>query len=288
MSYKNISIGLITCKRDFDITKRMIRSIVDCTNHSQIEEIIIVWNESFDNKENNDFYQILREHLTEELSNKIKFRLFSGDNLLEHQESYTPVVFHVWQGQQYLKLRLGDVCTTEWLLIHDAKDYYYKKISHEDLFTDAGKAKQIIHSILPSELVEKNLSNRIPTQKPGHIFLYAWLVTAKLWHNHNLQMNEKNTGQNLDSIKLNKTLTETPYFFHVPTLKKMNEECDKILGGFYPMLFFCCVPDNQVAMFTEFYHYSNFVEQTQGGLDKLYQAESLNFWHSYVKQSKTY
>lgn len=288
MSYKNISIGLITCKRDFEITKRMIRSIIDFTNHSQIEEIIIVWNESFDHKENKTFYKTLKNYLTHELSNKIKFRFFSGDNLLENQEHYTPSMMHVWQGQQYLKLRIGNICTTEWLLIHDAKDYYYNPINHKDLFTDAGKAKQIIQSILPSDLLEKDLTGLDRNHKPGHIFTYAWLITAKLWYNHNLIMNEKATGQPLNSIKMNKTLTETPYFFHVPTLKKMNDEGDKILGGFYPLLFFCFVPESQVVMFTEFYHYSNFIEQTQGGLDTLYESVPLDFWRTFIKQSKTY
>lgn len=287
MTYKKITIGLVTCKRDFEIAKRMINSLVRYTNYSQIEEIIVVWNESFDNDENANFFQVLSKFLEETLHKKINFRLFSSDNLLEKQENYTPATFHVWQGQQYIKLRIGDICNTEWLLIHDSKDYYYNNIDYQLFFNETGKAKQIIHSIVPAEIEENSIKAVQSETTYGNVFLYAWTVTAKIWHNHNLLMNEKYTGNKYNSIPMDKTLTETPYFFHVPTLKKMNAECDKILGGFYPLLFFCFVPDNQVPMFTEFYHYSNFVEQTQGGLKTLYEPSPPNLWKTYIQQSKT-
>jgi len=210
--------------------------------------------------------------------------VLSVEELIYGKKPIIPTSLNVWQGQQYLKLRLGDICQTEWLLVHDAKDFYKKKINYKDLFTKDNKVKQTVHTFDTEKLNKDILFARKPANSP---FDYAWAVTAVIWNYHtHTQSNLSQKLQNDCTIDCHKTLTETPYWFHVPTLQEMNKECDEKLGGYYPLLFFCFIPDTPVPLFTEFFHYSNYVAQTKGGLDTLYEPCPYRYWNEYVTQSK--
>ena len=92
-----ITFCIVTYKKDFNLLKRLIRSIEQNWDHSCIAEILVIVNDT----------------ATLNISTPLNLKVI-----------YSTIPVYDWYSQQVIKLNLARHVNTEYFIIHDSKDYY--------------------------------------------------------------------------------------------------------------------------------------------------------------------
>lgn len=122
-----ITIGIVTYEKDFDLLDRLLLSIINNWDLQQIE-ILIVLNDIKEKEE--ELKKIVEKY------NEIKTRIIYASDIINFEK-------YDWYSQQVLKLFIPKYIRTPWYLLLDSKNYFKslnKKIKISDFFNQNGKA----------------------------------------------------------------------------------------------------------------------------------------------------
>lgn len=126
------TIVVVTYEQDLDLLNRLLKSIQQYWNPTDISEILVIFNSN--SKNTAEISTILSSH-----DKPITVKLLL---LADICPGY--VITDGYTSQQYLKLLAANFVKTEWYIIHDSKDYYVNPISYKDFFDSTGKAAGMI------------------------------------------------------------------------------------------------------------------------------------------------
>jgi len=247
----DFEILIITCRKDWELTVRLVDSIqTQFKDELLLHRINIVWNEPREEVESKLFRKMNKRIA------QLHRRAWCIRYLTEHHidPRLGRTLPGSWYSQQYLKLKACEQIDATWYLVLDSKDYWIKPVDVKRLFHSDGRARLWTETLQEQEI--KGLLNSTRSKSP-HLeqldstisFGYAWLCTRAMWQHH---MNDEDRERMY-------TRCTTPYMFHTQSAREMNHELETVLGGFYPFMFHTLCDHLVQPIATEFHLYSNYI-----------------------------
>lgn len=127
MAIKNkLTFLVVTCEKDLLLLDRYLTSVAQYCNLDQLHEILVVFNDEF------RYYDNCKQLLGK--FNSLPIKAVWSNELWPEQSQYN------WNSQQQLKLLASNLVHTEWYIVNDSKDFYYKNIGYEDFISSSGQA----------------------------------------------------------------------------------------------------------------------------------------------------
>lgn len=245
-----IEIVIVTCERDWSLIPDLVDSIDRLFEPGLVTRINLIWNEPQLHNESR-YLRKLRKRLAPSRTPVRWLDCLELDPLLGRTLPGS------WYSQQYLKTIACEWVDTDYYMVLDSKDLFTTAVKTQDVFDSDGRSR-----VFWDRVAQRHYAQlcRTARAKSGHLetleenlhFGHAWLMCRMVWQH-------RMSGTDSPWIY---TPSTTPFSLHTESTRQMTLELRQRLGGFFPYLYQCMVPEREYPLITEFHLYTQYLNST--------------------------
>lgn len=137
MRPEKITFVCVVYRNDYDLLERLMATLGEYFQLDQIHELVLILNEPY------SYYTTFKQFLSNIPDFGYQITTYWSNELWPEQDEYD------WYSQQMLKLLAAEKVTTDWYVIHDAKDHYIGHTNIAHYFDDQGSAYGCVNTYDP-------------------------------------------------------------------------------------------------------------------------------------------
>lgn len=248
-----IETVIVACERDWSLIPDLVASIQSRFEPGLVSRINLIWNEPQLHNESR-YLRKLRKRVSMAGSRSPVRWL----DCLEMDPLLGRTLPGSWYSQQYLKTIACEWVDTDYYMVLDCKDIFIADVKASDVFDADGRSRVMWDRV--ADMNQRRLA-RLTREQSGHLesleqnlhFGHAWLMCRMVWQH---RMNGSNTPWIYTS-------STTPFSLHTASTRQMTQELRQRLGGFFPYLYQCMIPEREYPMITEFHLYTQYLNSSR-------------------------